>query len=106
MEAWPEQLLQRNAEAMKWAMPRAFGGHELDPVALHLRYEQLARESLSLALILTQRDSAVGILAAAKHHRLLEEVAKGAFITVGIAQLTTSRQTGPPSLALRDGKLD
>jgi alkylation response protein AidB-like acyl-CoA dehydrogenase len=86
-------------------MPRAFGGDELDPIALHLRYEQLARESLSLALILTQRDSAVGIIAAAGHQRLLQEIAAGVFVTVGIAQLTTSRQGGPPSLAFRDEKL-
>jgi alkylation response protein AidB-like acyl-CoA dehydrogenase len=105
MDPWPDQLLAAHADAMKWAMPRAFGGGELDPIELHLRYEQLARESLSLALILTQRDSAVGIIAKANHRPLLEEIRNGAFVTVGIAQLTTSRQGGPPSAALRDGKL-
>jgi alkylation response protein AidB-like acyl-CoA dehydrogenase len=86
-------------------MPRAFGGEELDPLELHLRYEQLARRSLSLALILTQRDSAVGIIAASPNHQLLEEVRLGAFVTVGIAQLTTSRQGGQPALVLREGRL-
>src|SRR5439155_16192680 len=93
----PEKLLRDHADAMRWALPREFGGEELDPLELHLRYEQLARKSLSLALILTQRDSAVGIMAAARNRRLLDEVRDGAFVTVGIAQLTTSRQGGTPA---------
>jgi alkylation response protein AidB-like acyl-CoA dehydrogenase len=103
---WPEELLREHANAFLWAMPRAFGGDELDPLELHLRYEQLARESLALALILTQRDSAVGIIAAGGSQRLLAEVHDGGFVTVGIAQLTTSRQAGAPALAFRDGRVD
>ena len=87
-------------------MPRAFGGDELDPLELHLRYEQLARESLALALILTQRDSAVGAMVTGGNDRLLGEVRDGAFVTVGIAQLTTSRQGGAPALVYRDGRVD
>ena len=87
-------------------MPRAFGGDELEPLELHLRYEQLARKSLALALILTQRDSAVGIIAAGGNDRLLAEVRDGAFVTVGIAQLTTSRQGGAPALSWRDGRVN
>jgi alkylation response protein AidB-like acyl-CoA dehydrogenase len=53
-------------------------------------------------LILTQRDSAVGIIAGSANRvtrdRLLAEVRDGAFVTVGIAQLTTSRQIGAPAL--------
>jgi alkylation response protein AidB-like acyl-CoA dehydrogenase len=104
--AWPEQPLREHAEAFRWGMPRAFGGAELEPLALHLRYEQLARKSLALALILTQRDSAVGIIAAGGNERLLAEVRDGAFVTVGIAQLTTSRQGGAPALMVRDGRID
>lgn len=89
-------------EALRWALPREFGGEEVEPLELHLRYEQIARQSLERALILTQRDSAVGIIAAsaneATRRRLLEEVRGGAFVTVGIAQLTTSRQGGPPTM--------
>ena len=51
---WPEQLLREHADALRWAMPREFGGDELDPLDLHLRYEQVARQSLSLALILRE----------------------------------------------------
>jgi alkylation response protein AidB-like acyl-CoA dehydrogenase len=103
---WPEESLRAHAEAFRWAMPRAFGGEELEPLELHLRYEQLARTSLALALILTQRDSAVGIVVSAGDQRLLAEVRDGAFVTVGIAQLTTSRQGGPPALRWRDGRID
>jgi alkylation response protein AidB-like acyl-CoA dehydrogenase len=103
---WPEELLREHAEAFRWAMPRAFGGEELEPLELHRRYEQLARKSLALALILTQRDSAVGIIAAGGNDRLLAEVRDGAFVTVGIAQLSTSRQGGAPALAYRDGRVD
>src|SRR3954469_16147620 len=99
---WPELELSRLGDAMRWAMPRAFGGDELEPLELHLRYEQLARKSLGLALIVTQRDSAVGILSAAGHSRILGEVRDGVFVTVGIAQLTTSRQGGAPALVLED----
>jgi alkylation response protein AidB-like acyl-CoA dehydrogenase len=103
---WPADLFREPADALRWAMPRAFGGDELDPLELHLRYEQLARRSLALALILTQRDSAVGAIVAGGNDRLLAEVRDGAFVTVGIAQLTTSRQGGPPALIYRDGHVD
>jgi alkylation response protein AidB-like acyl-CoA dehydrogenase len=102
---WPEQELQQHADAMRWAMPREFGGDELPPLELHLRYEQLARKSLGLALILTQRDSAVGILAAARHQEILTQVRYGAFVTVGIAQLTTSRQGQTPAMTFKDHHL-
>ena len=103
---WPADFFREPADALRWAMPRAFGGDELDPLELHLRYEQLARRSLALALILTQRDSAVGAIVAGGNDRLLAEVRDGAFVTVGIAQLTTSRQGGPPALIWRDGRVD
>jgi alkylation response protein AidB-like acyl-CoA dehydrogenase len=106
MDDWPEQLLAEHADAMRWAMPREFGGEDLDPLELHLRYEQIARKSLGLALILTQRDSAVGILAAADHREILTQVQFGAFVTVGIAQLTTSRQGATPAVAWKDHHLD
>ena len=91
------------AGAMRWAITKEFGGDELSPLDLHLKYEQLAAASLSTALILTQRDSAVGLLttssAAPKRGTLLHRFAKNEnCTTVGIAQLTTSRQGGSPAL--------
>jgi alkylation response protein AidB-like acyl-CoA dehydrogenase len=102
-DQWPERELAEISDAFRWAMPRDFSGDDLDPLELHLRYEQVARRSLPVALILTQRDSAVGIIAGSANqrtrNRLLDEVHHGAFVTVGIAQLTTSRQGGAPALS-------
>jgi alkylation response protein AidB-like acyl-CoA dehydrogenase len=99
---WPEQQLREMSDAMRWAMPRDFGGDDLDPLELHLRYEQLARRSLPPALLLTQRDSAVGIIAGstnrATRDRLLAEIRDGMFVSVSLAHLTTSRQHGAPAL--------
>jgi alkylation response protein AidB-like acyl-CoA dehydrogenase len=100
--SWFAEQFNNDPGALQWALPRAFGGEELDPLALHLRYEQLARRSLESALLLTQRDSAVGIIDASPNQparaRLLDEVRQGAAVTVGIAQLTTSHQRGKPAL--------
>jgi butyryl-CoA dehydrogenase len=102
---WPaEDLMQLyNAGAMKWAVPMEFGGEPLSPFELHLRYEKLATASVATALILTQRDAAVGLIEAAvdceSRAALLTQLAKNAiWATVGIAQLTTSRQGGKPAL--------
>src|SRR5690348_3124922 len=98
--AWPEldlQTLAEQAGAMRWAVPGEFGGDDVDPLTLHLRYEALAAASLATALILTQRDSAVGLIASSENEQLKRELlpklaVNEIFATVGIAQLTTSRQ--------------
>lgn len=102
---WPTWELQglAAAGAMRWAVPKAFGGEDLPALELHQRYEQIARASLAVALILTQRDSAVGLIdgadGAAKRDLMLKRLANDEnFVTVGIAQLTTSRQGGQPAV--------
>jgi len=108
--AWPGDNLEALADAgaMRWAVPAWFGGDGIDPLALHEAYLTIAAHSLSTALILTQRDSALGMLAAAANTALRDEwlpaLARNEFFTtIGIAQLTTSRQGGalpepePPS---------
>jgi alkylation response protein AidB-like acyl-CoA dehydrogenase len=103
--AWPEQDLEvlAHAGAMRWAIPAAFGGKDLSAIELHFRYEAVAAASLATALVLTQRDSAVGIITASQNEDaradLLPRLARNEiFATVGIAQLTTSRQHGEPAL--------
>ncbi len=102
---WPAQDLEvlPHAGAMRWAIPAWCGGKDLSPIELHFRYEAIAAASLATALVLTQRDSAVGFIAASQNTTLQEELlpllARNAiFATVGIAQLTTSRQHGEPAL--------
>ncbi|HMB95732.1 MAG TPA: acyl-CoA dehydrogenase family protein, partial [Tepidisphaeraceae bacterium] len=102
---WPEEDLRvlTSVGAMRWAVPLEYCGEDLSPIELHFRYETIAAASLTTALILTQRDSAVSLLAAAEssplRDELLSQLAKNEiFTTVGIAQLTTSRQRGGPAL--------
>lgn len=102
---WPTIDLQalEATGAMRWSAPKDFGGEELPPLQLHLKYEQLATASLATALILTQRDAAVGLLTAShnasKRSTMLRRLAENKhFATVGIAQLTTSRQGSAPAL--------
>src|SRR5579862_6625589 len=100
---WPVADLAelQAAGAMRWAISAENGGEELPPFELHLRYEQLATASVSTALILTQRDAAAGWIEAAvdckRRSKMLNRLAKNEiWATVGIAQLTTSRQGGKP----------
>ncbi len=102
---WPfVDLAQLQAAGvMRWAVPREFGGDELSALDLHLNYERLATASVATALILTQRDAAVAFIDAAtvgsRRTRKLGRLAKNEiWATVGIAQLTTSRQGGTPAV--------
>ena len=101
---WPAEDLQSMADAgvLKMALPPAFGGLDLSALDQHLVYEEVAASSLSLALILSQRDAAIGLIEATDascRDELLSKISEGALSSVGIAQLTTSRQGGPPALA-------
>jgi alkylation response protein AidB-like acyl-CoA dehydrogenase len=98
---WPEQDLREldRLGASRWFVPKQFGGDGIDPRELHLRYESIASASVSVALIISQRDSAIGFIEggdnSALREQLLPGLARGEFFsTIGIAQLTTSRQGG------------
>lgn len=102
---WPfvDLAVLQAAGAMKWALPVDHGGDGLEALELHLRYERLATASVSTALILTQRDAAAGLIDAAvdfkRRTKMLNRLAKNeTWATVGIAQLTTSRQGGEPAV--------
>jgi alkylation response protein AidB-like acyl-CoA dehydrogenase len=103
---WPEQDLAELASvgALSWAVPGEFGGQGLWALEISLRYERIAARSIATALVLSQRDSAVGLLEGANdtalRRRLLADAGAGCgWLTIGIAQLTTSRQGGAPALA-------
>lgn len=102
---WPGADLAELAAAgaMRWEIAAEFGGDPLTGLELHLRYERIARASVATALVLTQRDAAVGLIDAAAdapgRAALLRRFAANAeWATVGIAQLTTSRQGGAPAV--------
>ena len=98
---WPSEDLEEleNIGAWRWFVPVRFGGEGVDPLELHLRYEAIASASLATALIVSQRDSAGGLIEGGENADLRDEILPGLargefFSTIGIAQLTTSRQAG------------
>lgn len=102
---WPVDDLRdlAGAGALRWAVPSEFGGLGLDALDISRRYEQIAASSLAVALVVSQRDSAVGLIegaaASPARAKLLTDAGAGCgWMTIGIAQLTTSRQGGAPAL--------
>jgi alkylation response protein AidB-like acyl-CoA dehydrogenase len=102
---WPADswraLLQSGA--LRWCVPSEHGGEGLEGGALLDRYERLAGACLTTCFILSQRDSACRRLIDSQNDRLcrllLPTLANGGTCaTVGLSQLTTSRQHLGPSL--------
>jgi alkylation response protein AidB-like acyl-CoA dehydrogenase len=99
--AWPETDLVdlKRADVLPWAIP---GDDAPTLLKLHQAYERIAAASVSTALIWTQRDAAVDLIAGSTASACREELldqATDRWFTVGIAQLTTSRQGGTPAVA-------
>lgn len=102
---WPEEDLRilTKLGAMRWAIPMECGGEDLSAIELHFRYEAIASASLSTALVISQRDSAISMIDTAeawpRRCELLQQLSNNQVMaTIGIAQLTTSHQSGPPAL--------
>jgi alkylation response protein AidB-like acyl-CoA dehydrogenase len=106
--AWPEASWQalRASGALAWCVPAVWGGTDRGPHELLGGYERLASACLTTCFILSQRDAACRRLRDAGHQALAAELlpplARGeAFTTVGLSQLTTSRQHLGPTLRAR-----
>jgi alkylation response protein AidB-like acyl-CoA dehydrogenase len=106
--AWPqaswEALCRGGVTA--WCIPRAYGGQEYDGPALLEGYGRLAAACLTTCFILSQRDSACRRIRDSGNEALcralLPPLARGdTFATVGLSQLTTSRQHVAPVLTAR-----
>jgi alkylation response protein AidB-like acyl-CoA dehydrogenase len=101
---WPAAswALLRAAGVPAWSVPAEHGGRGLGPVELLSGYEAVAGACLTTAFILSQREAAVRRLAAAPpevRRRFLPALARDdMFASVGLAQITTSRQHGAPAL--------
>jgi butyryl-CoA dehydrogenase len=102
---WPAASWRALGEAgvLRWSIPRDFGGDERAPFDYLSGTEQIASACLTTAFILSQRDAAVRRLlaypAGGLRERYLPGLARGdLFLTVGLSQLTTSRQHRSPSL--------
>src|SRR5262249_25629935 len=102
---WPGESwgALRNAGVLGWGMPSAYGGQGVGGGGLLGGDEGLARACLTACFILSQRDAAVRRLWDSGNtllcQELLPHLARGdRFATVGLSQLTTSRQHLQPSL--------
>ncbi len=106
---WPEASwnVLRRSGALGWAIPRAYGGQEWDPHALLDGYEQLAGACLTTCFLLSQREAACRRLVESGRDELCRELLPGLargenFATVGLSQLTTSRQHTGTSLRVQE----
>jgi alkylation response protein AidB-like acyl-CoA dehydrogenase len=102
---WPSASWDalRDSGALRWCIPAEYGGRGLDGVDILDGYEKLAGACLTTCFILSQRDSACRRLRDSNNEllcrRLLPSLAAGtSFATVGLSQLTTSRQHTSPAL--------
>src|SRR5215470_5638627 len=102
---WPadSMAILAAAGADRWVIPREFGGDGWTAEQILAGYEAVGRGSMSAILILTQRDAACDLIMTSPNEELkqtwLPLLSRGeAFTTVGIAQVTTSHQSGPPAM--------
>ena len=101
---WPTASwrLLEGAGALRWSIPKDYGGDGLSPVEILMGTEQIAASCLTTAFILSQREAGVRQLLKGPGHlkdRYLPQLAKGElFLTVGLSQLSTSRQHLGPSM--------
>ena len=103
---WPAESWAASVRAgvLEWAVPSAHGGRKLDAVSVLAGYERIASACLTTGFILSQRDGAVRRVRDLGGDELRRELLRplacgGRFATVGISQLTTSRQHGGPACA-------
>jgi alkylation response protein AidB-like acyl-CoA dehydrogenase len=105
---WPSASwdLVSQCGACAWCIPTSYGGAGFASSELMAGYEQLAGACLTTAFILSQRDAAVRRIRDSGRDELTRDLLRplacgGRFATVGVSQLTTSRQHGAP-LAARE----
>jgi alkylation response protein AidB-like acyl-CoA dehydrogenase len=105
---WPSASWEalRQSGILSWCIPRAYGGAGLEGIELLNRYERVASACLTASFILSQRDAACRRLRDSGNERLrrllLPSLAAGEqFTTVGLSQLTTSRQHVRPIFTAR-----
>jgi butyryl-CoA dehydrogenase len=106
---WPAASwgVLRRTGALGWLIPPEYSGAGLGPIELLRGYEQLAGACLTTCFLLSQREAACRRLLDSGRtdlcRSLLPPLARGeTFATVGLSQLTTSRQHTGPSLLVRE----
>ena len=106
---WPARSWEilRQTGALRWCIPPQYAGAGRSGVDLLEGYEALAGACLTTCFLLSQRDAACRRLRDSGNEALcavlLPPLARGErFATVGLSQLTTSRQHVKPSLAAKE----
>lgn len=108
---WPQPSIDLLARlgAHRWSLAPEFGGADLPAPALQEATFELGRACLTTAFVFSQREAAVRRLQTSRDRpiaqELLPRLARGElWSTVGVAQLTSSRQhLGPALRATPDG---
>jgi alkylation response protein AidB-like acyl-CoA dehydrogenase len=107
--SWPAASWEtlRQAGVLTWSIPKAHGGMEKSAVELLAAYHHLAAACLTTCFILSQREAAARRIidqgSDAIRRELLPPLARGeTFTTVGLSQLTTSRQFGKPAMCVTE----
>ncbi|MBL8796649.1 MAG: acyl-CoA/acyl-ACP dehydrogenase [Planctomycetia bacterium] len=102
---WPAQSWDplRAAGVLGWSISTEYGGQDRPVSELLDGYAQLAAGCLTTSFILSQREAAVRRIADSANAALCRELLRplacgGRYATVGLSQLTTSRQHGAPAL--------
>lgn len=102
---WPARSwdLLREAGVLGWSIPTEYGGQDRAVSELLDGYARLATGCLTTSFILSQREAAVRRIADSGNSTLCRELLRplacgGRYATVGLSQLTTSRQHGAPAL--------
>jgi butyryl-CoA dehydrogenase len=101
---WPADSWRalRRCGVLRWCIPTQYGGEGREGIELLNGYEQLAGACLTTTFILSQREAACRRLldgnSETLRRELLPRLAAGEqFATVGLSQLTTSRQHMKPT---------
>jgi alkylation response protein AidB-like acyl-CoA dehydrogenase len=104
---WPADSWDalRDVGVLAWSAPVQFGGLARDAEHQLADMERLAGACLTSTFILSQREAAVRRVLASKNLDLATKVLPGvtrgdAFVSVGVSQLTTSRQRRGPALGV------
>ncbi|MFL5243023.1 MAG: acyl-CoA dehydrogenase family protein [Gemmataceae bacterium] len=102
---WPVNSWQvlRQSGVLKWSLPVSAGGQDLSSLDLLEGYGEVAGSCLTTAFLLSQREAACRRLRDSANEwlrqQLLPPLAQGdIFATVGLSQLTTSRQHTRPAM--------
>lgn len=105
---WPRENIQllNGADVPRWSVRPDYGGVGLSGLELQEAYHELGRACLTTAFILSQREAAARRLDTSRDRPIAQEMlprlAKGElWSTVGVAQLTSSRQHLGPTLKAR-----